>query len=532
LEIASVIGRRFPVSLVAATLPAADDDLERICERLTRESSILESAGTEQWGDGALTSSYAFTHDLYVDVVYEGIPALRRARLHQLVGQALERAWEGREREHAPELALHFHRSSDHSRGPKYLHLAAEHALERSAYREAVDHLSAAIEMLEGAPESGDRQRLELRIRCRLAPSLVATRGWADSEAEENYLKARDLAEELEEFALLSQTLYGLANMYEYRGEYALAERIARKRLALDETGVPTQSLESNELLTCSLLHQGRYGESVRHGEEALAAYADVDPVTLDPEELVLIVQAHGWMSASLHFAGRIDDALSHSREAIRLAEGIDNQLAKASAHIQGAFLRFYRCEEDACGELARRGGAISREFRFPFHVACSRILQGWTLSGADEPGDAVREIRAGIRTSEAIGARMDLPLFYSILAGALVRSGDPEKALNASDRAIEILDRGRTFFYVPELHRQRGLILLDLGRSDEGLESLDEAFELAQSQECLLFALRAATDLARLGKKTWETRVGKIYDRFSQGLDTKDLEKAAAILK
>ncbi|HSG66034.1 MAG TPA: hypothetical protein VLD39_13580, partial [Gammaproteobacteria bacterium] len=520
-------------ALIAASLPAADDDIERECERLARESSIVSSAGSEHWGDGSLTSRFSFVHDLYVDVLYRRIPTVRRTRLHRQVGQAIERAWHGKERQRAPELALHFRRALDRRKGPEYLSLAADHALERNAHREAVDHLSAALELLDSAPASDELKMTELQIRCRLAPSLVATRGWTDSGAEDNYLRSRQLAEELGEPSLLSQALYGLANLYEYSGQYQLAEKITNERIALDDTNECERVLESHELLTCSLLHQGRYRESVRHGEVALESYKSMTAEDLEPEMLALVVQAYGWMAGSLHFSGRTDEATESCQRALTLSRDSGNELARASAHIQASFLRFYRREPVMCSELASRGGAISREHRFAFHVACGRILEGWAECEKTGFEEAIREIRAGIRTSESIGARMDLPLFHAILADVLMRAGELRQALEALDIGIALVSRGRTFFYAPELYRQYGVILslISDARRGEAVETITRALAMSEEQECLLFALRALVDLVNLDGDRWKPRLGDVLGQFDQGLDTVDLEAARAAL-
>lgn len=533
LETAAVIGREFPVALIAASLPAADDDIERECERLTRESSIVRAAGAEQWGDGSLTSRFSFVHDLYVDVLCDRIPTVRRTRLHQQVGQAIERAWHGRERQRAPELALHFRRALDRKRGPRYLELAAEQALERNAHREAIEHLDAALALLEGEPDSNEKLEAELRIRCRLAPSLVATRGWTDSGAEDNYLRSRQLAEQLGDAQLLSQTLYGLANMYEYAGQYQLAERLTKERMALDDTTECERVLESHELLTCSLLHQGRYRESVQHGELALASYATMRAADLEPDMLALVVQAYGWMAGSLHFSARTDDALRSCARAIELSKESGNALSRASAHIQASFLRFYRREPDRCSALALEGMAIGREHRFAFHVACGRILQGWAKLDTLGLEEALREIRAGIRTCESIGARMDLPLFHAILAEVLMSAGELHQAIEALDGGIALVNRGRSFFYAPELYRLYGLALSRLGdhRRGEAVETIARALAMSEEQECLLFALRALVDLVTLDGDRWKARLEEVLGEFRQGLDTTDVANARRAL-
>lgn len=533
LETAAVAGRRFSVALIAASLPAADDDVERQLENLARESSIVRADGSEPWGDGSLTSRFSFAHDLYVDVVYGRIPSMRRARLHRQLGLALERAWNGREKMRAPELALHFRRALDRQKGPAYLALAAEQALERSAHREAVEHLSAALELIEGEPGGQERKRTELKLRCRLAPSLITTRGWVEPLAEENYLRARQLAEELGDMELLSQALYGLANMYEYVGQYTRAEEVTKERIALDQMGSCDRVIESHELLTCSLLHQGRYTESVRVAEIALSSYRAREAKEFAPEVIALVVRAHGWMSGALHFAGRFDEALESNARALALSGGSGDQLARASAAVQSAFVRFHRREPRECSDLAARGEAISTEHLFPFHLAFARILRGWADCGTLGHEDAARQIQRGIRTCESIGARMDLPLFYAILADVLAAGRDARGALDALDTGIALVSHGRTFFYAPELYRQYGSTLSRLGEANraDAIAAIRRALEMAAEQGCRLFELRALVDLVTLDGAGWKPRLAGTLASFTQSLASADLEAARSAL-
>jgi DNA-binding winged helix-turn-helix (wHTH) protein/tetratricopeptide (TPR) repeat protein/type II secretory pathway predicted ATPase ExeA len=517
LEVASVFGRTFSVAAVASALPGADEDIERRAETFSREGRFLRADGAEPWGDGAITSRFSFTHDLFVDVLYRRIPAARRARLHLQAGHAIERAWSGRDREHVSALALHFRRGGDRERGPKYLQRAAEQALERSAYREAVDHLSAALDLLADSASGADRDRMELALLCRLAPCLIATRGYADARVEQNYVRARELAERLGDTVLLSQTLYGLANMYEYRGAYEVAEQVVSERLAIDGATSSVNLMESHELLTCSFLHQGRYRESVEHGEKAMAAVAGGPPP--DGEQLVLLVQAHGWMSFALHFAGRGDAALAHNAEALRLADASGDDLARASAAIQAAFTRYHRGEPEEAAALAQRGAAIARERRFPFHSACGSILLGWNLALQGRPEEAVRQIHTGIALCRSIGALMDLPLFLAILADALDRSGDRPAALATLDEALAIVESGRTFFYEPELIRLRALLRYASGQDREvALDSLRKAHALAEAQGSPVLAERAAASVGALEAREESPRAAPRAARRAAG--------------
>lgn len=486
LETASAIGREFSIAALAATMSADDDALELRCESFAREGRFVRAAGTEQWGDGTFTSRFAFTHDLFVEVLYARIPEARRARLHQQAGLALERAWQGRELERGAEMALHFQRAHDRERAMRYLDLAAQQAFTRNAFREAVLHLSAMLELVDGDPR-------ELDVRARLAPALIATRGYADPIAEKNYLRATELARKSGDAAMLSQLLYGMGVMYEYRGEYRRAEEIANERVALDPCA--SSVLESHELLACSMLHQGRFREAVEHAQVAFDAAQRCGDVR---DRILLLVQTHGWLSGALVFMGRGAEAIGHNDEAIRIGNETGDDRAKATALIQAAFIRFYRREVDPCDVLAAEGSAIARERRFPFHLACGRILAGWCLAlrGAHEEG--IREIRAGLRTSISIGARLDVPLFMAMLAEALEAAGERQRALDTLDEALALVNHYRAFFYLPEIYRMMARLIAERDPAT-ARDTLQRALAMAEAQETPLLAERVRETLARL---------------------------------
>lgn len=500
LETASVLGREVSIAFLAATLSAGDDEVERRCESLARGGRFIAPAGTEQWGDGTVTSRFAFTHDLYVDVLYDRIPEARRARVHRQAGLALERAWIGRERERAAELALHFRRAGDPPRAIRYLEAAAGQAMQCSAYREAVLHFTATLDLLEETERSPERDRTELAVRSHLAPALIATRGWADADAEANYHRGCELARAHGDRAALSQMLYGMAVMYEFRGDYRRAEGIVLERLAFDGEAAIANSVESHELLACSMLHQGRYAEAVEHGERAIAA-AERSAEPLDHGTVVFLVQAHGWTSCALVFLGRHDDAIAHGAIALRLAESKGDELARANALVQAAFVRFYYREREECRWLSAAAEAIARERRLPFHFSCARILLGWCLSQEGAHEEALREVRAGIRSSILAGARLEVPLLLAILAECLDRAGDRERALETLDEAFAHAGRSRSFYYVPELYRMSADLLLARGDRDTARVALEEAQAIAAEQASPLFASRIAESLLRVGR-------------------------------
>ena len=101
-----------------------------------------------------MTACYQFKHALYHEVVYARVSAGRRMHLHRQIGARKEAGYGAQARQIAAELAVHFARGGDAGRAVHYLHFAAENALRRSAYQEAITHLTQGLEVLASLPET------------------------------------------------------------------------------------------------------------------------------------------------------------------------------------------------------------------------------------------------------------------------------------------------------------------------------------------------------------------------------------------
>ena len=79
LTAASVIRREFATAAVAAALEIDVDQVEIACARLARQGVFVVKSGSTAWPDGTRAELYAFRHDLYRELLYDRLPATRRA---------------------------------------------------------------------------------------------------------------------------------------------------------------------------------------------------------------------------------------------------------------------------------------------------------------------------------------------------------------------------------------------------------------------------------------------------------------------
>ena len=117
----------------------------RTAVRAGAAGPVLVASGIEAWPDGTVTERYGWRHALYQEVVYARVPEGRRLRLHRRIGTREETGYGAQAGAIAAELAVHFERGQDISRAVRYLQQAAENALQRYAYQEAVAYLTNGL---------------------------------------------------------------------------------------------------------------------------------------------------------------------------------------------------------------------------------------------------------------------------------------------------------------------------------------------------------------------------------------------------
>ena len=154
-----------------------------------------------------------------------------------------------------------------------------------------------------------------------------------------------------------------------------------------------------------------------------------------------------------------------------------------------------------------------------------------------------IERLRAGLDSLRSTGARIMMPYFLGMLAEAYGKPGRSQDGLSVLAEAIAMANVTRERWWEAELYRLKGELMLKLdgpqSRASEG-ESVEECFRransIARSQNATFLELRAKMSLARLlasqGRSgEARTTLSEIYNRFTEGFDTRDLKEAKALL-
>jgi predicted ATPase len=103
-------------------------------------------------------------------------------------------------------------------------------------------------------------------------------------------------------------------------------------------------------------------------------------------------------------------------------------------------------------------------------------------------------------------------------------------------ENAFQIAERTGERWFLAELNRQEGRLLLRQGHAEAAEERYRNALSIAEAQGAKLWELRAAMSLARLWRdqgKAQQARelLAPVYGWFTEGFDTRDLKEAKALL-
>ena len=577
LEAASVVGTEFTCAAVAAGLEETQGHVEEWCERLSKRGQFLRARGTETLADGTVTGRYEFLHALYQQVAYEGLTALRRTQLHRRIGRWGEDSYRSQGAEYAAQLAMHFERGQEYARAILYLTKVADNANRRHAYQEEITLLARALELLQFLPDPSERNQQELALQIRLGAPLLMTRGYAALEVEQTYARVQALRQQIGESPQLLPAIAGLFRFYLMRAELTTARELGEQVLRLAEDMKDnTVLLIAHSIMGVPLITLGELLTAREHLEQGIALY--------HPEHHRFIAALFGddpgvacrsFVAVALWFLGYPEQALRRNLEAIVLAQELALPYSEAFALSFAAWVHVRRREGNAAQARIAALLALAAEQGFQLWTVEGTVLQGWALAEQGHIEEGIAHMRQGLAAYSAMGAEMGRSGHLALLAEVYGKAGQVEEGLRTLTEAFAAVQKTGEQSHVAELYRLRGELMLQQERQKSKIKrqqskvprfqplapSTQEDVELeveacflkaiaiAQQQEAKSFELRATMSLVRLRRRQAEhaTRTTQhvsrdnlaqahgmlsgIYNWFTEGFDTKDLQEARALI-
>jgi tetratricopeptide (TPR) repeat protein len=427
LQASSVIGRDVPVTLLQALFPRGEADLRRSLARLQAAEFLYETRLFPEL-------EYSFKHALTHEAAYAGLLHERRRALHLSIVDALEQRAAVRPAQDAERLARHAVAAEVWDKGARYLRLAAQRAIARSSYGTALEQLQQSLQALERLPETPETLAQAIDTRLELRVPLIPLGRYHDVLAVMR--EAEVLATRLGDRARLGRVLADIsARLRNVTGEHRRAIEVGQRALDIAaESG--DRALEIEALYRTGQAHfaVGDY----RRAFDLLsrcAKGANQDDRQLSP---LFAPWSSTWLALTLASLGRFDEARTHARRALSIAERVDHPftVAETLTGMGGIAIALGEC--DAAIEALDQAHVIVRAWKLQPWAVLGRLGYSFALSGRVQEGrELLEEVVRSATTMSSMGVGRAMQLAW--LGEAYVLEGRFDEALRHGHEGLAL---------------------------------------------------------------------------------------------
>ena len=522
-QVASVIGREFSYEMLSAIAPMREAELQSSLRKLA-DAELIYARGM------APEASYIFKHALIRDAAYETLLKSRRKELHRRLAQTIAERFPAIAEAKPELLAQHWTEASEVAPAVAAWHKAGDRSHEVRAFKEAQEAYERTLALLGTLPESAARDTDELELLSSLCTVLSVTKGLAARETVEVQARAVVLGQKTGNSARVQQLLQVAFGDAHASGHYTAALAVAEQILDLARREGPPRFLAYAHLAVgATHLYLGDLDQAEEHFRFGTLVLDPRDPSDF-PGSTASTFGHAGWTAWIM---GRTNAA--RERLARGIAVGRDNKSPYDTAWAQymSSYLELWLGDVKAAEAAALESHAAAQQVGSPLLIAWSQVSLGWARARLGELGEGIALIRKGMSGIVEVGSDAKVR-DYQALADAQILDGAIADALITVEQALCANPEER--WMRPESFRLRGRIGLEQGQIQLAEADFREAIGLARSMNAKILELRATTSIARLLRDTNRSRearamLAEIYNWFTEGFDTADLNEAKALL-
>jgi predicted ATPase len=539
-QVAAAIGREFPHMLLAAVVRKAEAELDCDLDRLIA-AGLLFRQGTPPH------ASYLFKHALVQDAAYSTLLREQRRVLHGRIAEILEDQF-AEVAESQPELlARHYTKADLIEKSARLWGKAGLRSQDRSALVEAAEQLGQALAQIATLPSTSDLRREQIILQVALLNTLMHVKGYGAPETKAAVAQAKALIEQAEQLkespddpSLLLSALFGqwMVNFISFNGD--VARELAARFLAFGEKeGTSVPLMIGHRTMASTLAFMGNHVEALAHYNEALALYRPAEHrrlITRFGQDLRVTCLA--FRSMVLWLLGYPEAALKDADCALMEARQLEHAATLMFTLNFPILINTYCGNYDAANERIKELAALAEEKGAAFRRAEGVLRRGYVLTLTGAAAKAVDMVTTGIDLWRSAGSTIFTPEHEFMLATAHADSGQFDEAWRCIGKAMTAMQTTKERWCEAEAHRVAGEIVLRSPQRDlvKAQAYFEHSLALARAQQTKSWELRTAMSLARLlsdqGKRQAAREVlAPVYDWFTEGFDTRDLQGANALL-
>jgi predicted ATPase len=439
-------------------------------------------------------------------------------------------------------LAHHYTEAKQPEKAIPLWQQAGSLALKRLALAEAIAHLNKGLELVAALPPSAGRDSREVDLRILLGTAWMALKGWPAQEVWDSLLPALGLANALRRNDALLPIVYGLFTHVLTRGRIAESLRwVTQMMNAAETSGDPDLMIVGHLVATIAHFWLGKPIKVREHAGQVLALYSE---------------ERHGHLASILNFdpktaclvhSGNSTWMLGYPEQALRTNNANDAHARRRGhpfnlgwALTVGTYVFDYLHEPDEVLKRVAEADRVARENSLPIVTECFvPVCSGIALIRKRQVAGGTALLERGIAVWEKGGGRAASPYWKSVLAEGMAQLGDVDGAQRLIDEVIAQVERPSwdEGEYEAETLRIKGWLLSLKGDGAGAERAYIASLDWARTQQAKSWELRTATSYARLLRDQGRAPeapdlLAPVYGWFTEGLDTKDLKEAKALLE
>lgn len=531
-QTAACIGRDFDQRLLESVADKLEVELAAGLDRLVAAELIFKRGTPPE-------ALYTFKHALVRDAAYGSILRGKRKLLHERIATTLLEDFNDIVVQSPETLAHHFHAAGRNVDASKAWLSAGKRAAAISAESEAFNHLERGLEALSSQENIDGVRELELNLLLEACPLTIPLFGHMSERANALHQRALLIAKQLKNNHALVDAYNGLGRIYENIPDFRamkdvvdqLTENnnrdhdivcdIASCRLAMQHsfwTGDLKKADTQSKIVINTVPREKEHALSLKLG--------------LAPSSFAFVYRAMiNWV------AGRPDLARTLADAAIARSNELSHASSRIHSYGVSSIVSYWRRDVDRTHDLAKRTLTLSENHGFSNWRQLSRALMTWVDGQSGNLDGAIPSISACSSITTKFSGHLLRPWLCSMMADLGLKQGQHDECLVEIDACIEMSRRTELYAFLAELHRLRGCMLLAIGRERDCVtKEFRTAIRIARDQGAGSWELRAAKDFAGLQAEEGQRQraidiLRPVYDRFSEGFETPDLDEARQLL-
>ena len=539
VQLGAVLGREFSYELLHAVSSLEEEVLQEGLGQLVEAELLYQRGVLPQ-------ATFLFKHALIQEAAYQSLLRSTRQQYHQRIARVLESCFPELAETQPEQVAYHYTEAGLGEEAIPYWQSAGQRALDAFANEEAIAHLGRGLELVAALPETAERDRRELSLQIPLSMALGLARGHTVPEVGRTLHRAEELCRRFDDTAPLVPVLFTLGmHTCLFRGEYRKMHELGERLLKLgrDEEDAVVRMM-GHALLAASSYWLGEFAAAREHAEAGLALF---DRGRYGREDSFYVLESRMYClmyrTLSVCLLGYPDRAL----EVIRQMESLSREVSRspfAANYTSDVFLHTARALHFMRRELREARGYEEALVKSETERGSSlwsyvgKQIQGEDLIRQGEGEAGIRLIRQALADMRATGVELGVLGMQARLAYACMAAGRIEEALQVVDEALGTVEKNGERASEASLHRQKGELLLLREPPDEeqAERSFRRALDVAGGQCARWPELGATVSLSRLWQRQGKREeayqaLREIYDWFTEGFDTPDLQDAKALL-